>query len=671
MSQLIGTGQNQVPLNGLLGTMAFQDKAAINVVNVNYTGTLTGGTGVVNLGSGQVYKDASGNVGIGTSSPAYKLDVNGAINASDVIRLTYPGGANSYYLQNAGTVGAGNAVLAFVQAGVAERMRIDSSGNLGLGVTPSAWGSSYKAIQLGAYSALYNTNSGWTGLSTSTYNNGTNWIYNSNNAAFRYEQDLTTLSHKWFTAPSGTAGNAIAFTQVMTLDANGRFMVGITAPYVTASGTSQGSFEYSQNGRTQLVISNQTNGASASAALVLGAYGMDWFIANGSTANNGGVLTFTRGAAATAMTLDGLGNITGATWTGTAIGIAYGGTGTTTSTGTGSNVLSASPTFTGSITTPSITFSDASTMTTAPQIMKNRVINGDMRIDQRLAGAAGIASTGTTYAIDRIQLYATLPSKLNYGQNLGAITPPTGFKNYFGVNTAVAVSLAASDMYFMSHTIEGINIADFLWGTASALPITVSFWAYSSLTGTFSGAILNSTGSKSYVFSYSMPTANTWTKIAITIPADTAAGYWLTDNSAGCRIIFSLGIGTSGLGTAGYSTATYYRGLTGTVNIVTVLNATYYITGLQVEKGSVATAFETRPYATELDLCQRYYNQGYFWVGTATTPAQGFFPNTMRVAPLLGGGGTGINNTGSTVSNFTCSQTTAAFQTLTFNSDNM
>jgi hypothetical protein len=107
----------------------------------------------------------------------------------------------------------------------AVKATLDTSGNLGLGVVPSAW-SGYHAIQMGAYANFYNTNSGQTGLATSTYNNGTNWIYNSNNPAFRYEQDLASQSHRWFIAPTGTAGNAITFTQAMTLDASGNLIVG-------------------------------------------------------------------------------------------------------------------------------------------------------------------------------------------------------------------------------------------------------------------------------------------------------------------------------------------------------------------------------------------------------------------------------------------------------------
>jgi hypothetical protein len=106
-------------------------------------------------------------------------------------------------------------------------MSIDTSGNLGLGVTPSAWGGGYKSITNQLYAEYYSSNGGFVGLAANAYYNGTNWIYKNTTTANRFESTLD--SFRWYTAPSGTAGNAITFTQAMTLSAAGGLSVGTTA----------------------------------------------------------------------------------------------------------------------------------------------------------------------------------------------------------------------------------------------------------------------------------------------------------------------------------------------------------------------------------------------------------------------------------------------------------
>jgi len=295
----------------------------------------------------------------------------------------------------------------------------------------------------------------------------------------------------------------------------------------------------------------------------------------------------------------------------------------TSTTGTGSTVvLSASPTFTGTVTTPGVTFSDASSQTAAasPYVLKNRIINGDMRIDQRNAGASVTTLTGFTYTLDRFSTYQSTASKFSVQQNAGSVTPPAGFTNYLGVTSLSAYSVLAGDLFMITQPIEGYNIADLAWGTANAKTITLSFQVRSSLTGTFGGSILNSAYNRSYPFTYSVPTANTWTTIAVTIPGDTT-GTWTTTNGIGIHVSLGLGMGSTYSGTAGAWAGAQYWSATGAVSVVGTNGATWYVTGVQLEIGTSATPFERRLYNQELANCQRYY-----WKvgGTSSGPYEAF-----------------------------------------------
>jgi len=138
--------------------------------------------------------------------------------------------------------------------------------------------------------------------------------------------------------------------------------------------------------------------------------------------------------------------------------------------------------------------------------------------------------------------------------------------------------------------------------------VTLSFWVYSSLTGTFGGALINGGFSRSYPFTYTISAANTWEQKTVTIAGDTT-GTWSTDNSTGIVVSFSMGAGSSRLGTAGAWVAANNQGATGQTNIIATNGATFYITGVQLEVGSSATGFDYRIYSTELANCQRYYQQ--------------------------------------------------------------
>jgi hypothetical protein len=278
---------------------------------------------------------------------------------------------------------------------------------------------------------------------------------------------------------------------------------------------------------------------------------------------------------------------------------------------------------------------------------KNRIINGNMAIDQRNAGAS-VTANNATFAVDRFTSTMSQSSKFTAQQNAGSVTPPTGFANYLGYTSSSAYSVAASDYFLCSQNIEGFNTADLGWGTANAKTVTLSFQVYSSLTGTFGGTLNNSAFNRSYPFTYIISSANTWTTISITIAGDTS-GTWIgATNGIGLRVNFGLGVGSTYNGTAGSWAGATYFSATGATSVVGTNGATFYITGVQLEVGTQATTFTTAggSYGAEFALCQRYYqNIAYSqdeMIGVAlafaTTQVETVinFAVEMRAAPSMG-----------------------------------
>ena len=315
-----------------------------------------------------------------------------------------------------------------------------------------------------------------------------------------------------------------------------------------------------------------------------------------------------------------------------------------------------------------ITALSTATAASAIAAFRNRIINGDMIIDQRNNGAAS-ASSINGYFLDRWVINQSAPTgKLIAQQNAGAITPPVGFSKYLGITSQSSYTVASGDFYLISQAIEGQNIRDFAWGTANATAVTLSFVVYSSLTGTFAGGIGNGIGNRSYPFAYSIPVANTWTTISITIPGDTT-GTWSTTNAVAMYVYFSLGVGSSYTAPAGSWVGTFEFAASGGVSVVGTASATFYITGVQLERGSTATTFETLPYGTQIALCQRYYDTIAMWVPVTGDPRQVFYKTSMRASPTITGGGAGFAATNQTVNGASVTQTTAGNQTLVFVSE--
>jgi hypothetical protein len=267
---------------------------------------------------------------------------------------------------------------------------------------------------------------------------------------------------------------------------------------------------------------------------------------------------------------------------------------------------------------------------------RNRIINPGMVIDQRNAGAS-VTPANNDYTLDRWQVTVSQSSKFTVQQS---ITAPVGFTNSQKITSSSAYSVGANDYFAFRQRIEGFNCSDLSWGTANAKTVTLSFWVYSSLTGTFGGSLGNSAWDRSYPFTYTISSANTWEQKSVTIAGDTT-GTWLTTNGIGIQVVFGLGVGSTYSGTAGSWSGSLLISATGAVSVVGTNGATFYITGVQLEKGSTATSFDYRPYGTELALCQRYYynnsNFAFSAYGTTASSPEMFVshPVFMRAAPTV------------------------------------
>ena len=250
--------------------------------------------------------------------------------------------------------------------------------------------------------------------------------------------------------------------------------------------------------------------------------------------------------------------------------------------------------------------------TTVSQLfgMRNRIINGAMEIDQRRAGASVTPTGDQTYTVDRWGAGLSASSKYSVQQNAGSVTPPAGFTNYLGITSTSAYSVSASDYFYINQKIEGYNVSDLAYGTASAKTVTLSFWVRSSLTGTFGGGLYNETGNDSYPFSYTISLANTWEQKSITIAGDTANAL-ATTNGIGILVAFGLGVGSTYSATAGSWQSGLFVSTTGATSVVGTNGATWYLTGVQLEVGTSATPFERRLYNQEFANCQRYLPATY------------------------------------------------------------
>ena len=421
-------------------------------------------------------------------------------------------------------------------------------------------------------------------------------------AAFPFDQfsgDGTTTAFTLTYAPASTTSIIVAISGVMQ-NPNLYSVVGTTLTFSPAPPTGTNNISVLYLGLPVIGSSSPGNTAFLSSTDLTATAGQTVFASAGSY-TPGFVQVYRNGAR--------LGNADFTATNGTTITLANAATSgdlVTIEYYTLTSLTNALP-LTGGTVTGSTTFNSTVTVNGAAVSgftgMKNRIINGNMVIDQRNAGAA-VTGDGA-YPVDRFQLRNSSDGTVS-GQQVS--DAPSGFINSFKwTTTAADASLSAAQYTAVYTNIEGLNITDFAWGTASAATITLSFWVKSSITGTFSGALANSAYDRSYPFNYTISVASTWEYKTITIAGDTS-GTWLTTNGLGIRLYMSLGAGSNFTGTASSWNATgRTASTTGTASVIGTLNATWQFTGVQLERGSNATSFEFIDYGRQLAQCQRYY----------------------------------------------------------------
>jgi hypothetical protein len=239
-------------------------------------------------------------------------------------------------------------------------------------------------------------------------------------------------------------------------------------------------------------------------------------------------------------------------------------------------------------------------------MFRNRIINGDMRINQRGSTSYTCALSTTTYTVDRMNCYNGGGTTTVTVQALSSTDAPANV----GFNTSIRYTTNSAAIILIQpcHYIEGLNISDFRWGTTNASPVVLSFWLKSSAAFTIAVSLRNANAGGTYTgYVNTVSSTTAWNYYTLQIPGATI-GSWNTNTSTGLEIFIG---GYSGV--AGVSTMNVWSNNSGSISSTTstrwdqTVGNYIEFTGLQLEKGTIATPFEFRPFAIELQLCQRYY----------------------------------------------------------------
>ena len=292
-------------------------------------------------------------------------------------------------------------------------------------------------------------------------------------------------------------------------------------------------------------------------------------------------------------------------------------------------------------------------VTTDGRTGSNLIINGAMQVAQRGTSVTGL--TGTAFLLDRFKFTNNDHGTWTLSQDTDA---PAGFsKSMKMLCTTADSSVGSSDYSFFLYKLEGNEVQQLASGTGDAKNVTLSFWVKSNVTGTFSAILRNEDNNRQCGGAYTVNSSGTWEYKTVTIPPDTVAGY-TDDNTTALQIEWWLGAGSTFTGgtlpTSWETSSNADRAGANTVDVGTVTNGYFQITGVQLEVGDTATPFEHRSYGDELARCQRYYyrrtsvgsNGSYYRYVTgfhnSTSSAEGVLemPVEMRATPSLSSSGT-------------------------------
>ena len=285
---------------------------------------------------------------------------------------------------------------------------------------------------------------------------------------------------------------------------------------------------------------------------------------------------------------------------------------------------------------------------------KNFIINGAMNVSQRGTSTTGLGSANGVYSLDRffVTVSGTTAGRATISQVADA---HDGFANALKLECTTAdTSIAATELFGLTTRLEGQNLQSISKGSSDAKPVTVSFYVKGNASATYACEIADRDNSRHCSKPFSVTTS--WNRIELNFPADTT-GAFDDDNAASMDLNFFLHAGTnftSGTqNTSAFASTTSANRALATTSFFDSTDRTLFITGLQMEIGEKATAFEHAPFSESLKKCQRYYFRmegadidggkysthyqkrsasGYFYTDTAVL-AHFYFPVPMRIAP--------------------------------------